>query len=239
MPAARRGRRYGIATASVAVHAVLLAIVAVQAPRLRAPEEESGPPVAVIPVLILPRTPAPAAAPGAKPSPIRLHRRPQRFVDENVPVAPLIVPTEEAETKERPTAPTGPRVLNLPSAQDALAANARNALRSRLNCDDPRLSRAEREGCIERFGAAGRDAPVLPLGINKDKDSDLARAARRKEEDYAFKRSAGGGQGNVGNGRNAGTIEGPGDPNKGMGGSSQDIGRSSGNDNRGTLRVPF
>ena len=90
-----------------------------------------------------------------------------------------------------------------------------------------------------RFGAAGRDAPVLGLGLDSGKELDLARAARRKEEDYAYKRSASGGSGNVGTGRNAGTIEGPGDPNKGMGASSHDIGRSSGNDNRGALKIPF
>ena len=68
--------------ASVAVHAVLLTAVALHAPRLKVPPEEPGLPEAVIPVLILPRAPPPTAAPGARPTPIRLHRRPQRFAEE-------------------------------------------------------------------------------------------------------------------------------------------------------------
>lgn len=239
MPAARRSRRYGIVAASVAVHVALLALVAIQAPRLRAPAEESGPPMAVIPVLILPRAPPAAAAPGAQPTPIRLHRRPQRFTNETSPIAPLVVPTAPAQAPERPAQATGPKLLDLPSQQDALAANARNALRSRRNCDDTRLSRAEREACWDRFMARGADAPQMPLGIDPGKESALARAARLKEETYNYKRSAAGGSGNVGTGRNAGGIERPGDPHKGLGASSQDIGRSSGNDERGTLRVPF
>lgn len=239
MPPARQSRRYGIVAASVLAHAALLAVLAVQSPRLRAPvETESGPPLAVIPVLILPRTPPATGVAGARPSPIRLHRRPQRFAP-HPPIAPLIAPAAERPTDDRPAAPTGPRVLSLPTNEDALAANARNALRSRLNCDDPRLSRAEREGCWERFGARAGEAPEMGLGLDGAKESDLARAARRKEQDYIYKRSAVGGSGNVGSGRNAGAIERPGDPNKGMGASSQDIGRAAGNDSRGTLRAPF
>jgi hypothetical protein len=239
MPAARRSRRYGIVAASVAVHAALLTAVAVHAPRLKIPPQESGPPEAVIPVLILPRAPPPNAAPGAKPSPIRLHRRPQRFADDLPPIAPLIAPTEEEPAEERAAPTPGPRVLNLPTQEDAFAANARNALRSRLNCDDARLSRAERERCLERFGAAGRDAPVLGLGVDRDKASELEAAARRKEQDYGYKRSAPGGVGVSGTGRNAGAIERPGNPNMGMGATSEDLGRTTGNDSRRELKVPF
>lgn len=239
MPAARRSRRYGIVAASVAVHAALLAAVAVQAPRLRVPPEESGPPEAVIPVLILPRAPPPNAAPGAKPSPIRLHRRAQPFADEPPPIAPLIAPTETKTEEARQAPAPGPRALTIPAQEDAFAANARNALRSRLNCDDARLTRAEREGCLDRLGAAGRGAPVLGLGVDRDKASELEAAARRKEQDYGYKRSTPVGSGAAGTGRNAGAIERPGDPNKGMGASSDDLGRMTGNDSRRELRVPF
>jgi len=239
MPAARPSRRYGIVAASVAVHAALLTAVALHAPRLKIPPPESGPPEAVIPVLILPRAPPPNAAPGAKPTPIRLHRRPQRFADELPPIAPLVAPTAEEPAEERAAPAPGPRVLNLPSQEDAFAANARDALRSRLNCDDARLSRAEREGCLERFGAAGRDAPILGLGVNRDKASELDAAARRKEQDYGYKRSAPGGVGVSGTGRNAGGIERPGNPNMGMGATSEDLGRTTGNDSRRELKVPF
>lgn len=225
--------------ASVAVHAALLAAVALHAPRLRAPPPESGPPEAVIPVLILPRTPPPSASAGAKPAPIRLHRRPQRFADEAPPIAPLVAPTETRSAESRTAQPTGPRVLTLPSQEDAFAANARNALRSRLNCDDAKLTRAERERCLDSFGAAGRNAPVLGLGIDRDKASGLEAAARRKEQDYGYKRSTPVGSGASGTGRNAGAIERPGDPNKGMGASTDDLGRMTGNDSRGQLKVPF
>ena len=65
-------------------------------------------------------------------------------------------------------------------------ANARNAQRSRLGSDTPSLTRAERERCLERFGAASRDAPVLGLGVNRDKASALDRAAARTEQDYRY-----------------------------------------------------
>lgn len=239
MPAARPSRRYGIVAASVAVHAALLTAVALHAPRLRIPPQEAGPPEAVIPVLILPRTPPPNAAPGAKPAPIRLHRRPQRFADDLPPIAPLVAPVQEKAAEERAAPAPGPRVLSLPSQEDALAANARNALRSRLNCDDARLSRTEREDCLQRFGAAGRDAPVLGLGVDRGKASELEAAARRKEQDYGYKRSTPVGSGASGTGRNAGAIERPGDPNKGMGASAEDLGRATGNDSRRELKVPF
>jgi hypothetical protein len=239
MPAARRSRRYGIVAASVAVHAILLTAVALHAPRLRIPPPEPGVPEAVIPVLILPRTPPPTASASARPTPIRLHRRPQRFALEPAPVAPLVAPTETKPVETRAAPAPGPRVLTLPSQEDAFAANARNALRSRLNCNDPALTRAEREGCFERFGAAGRDAPVLGLGVDRDKAAGLEAAARRKEQDYGYKRSQPTAGGNIGTGRNAGAIERPGDPNKGMGGSAQAIGRAAGNDSRGELKIPF
>lgn len=239
MPAARPSRRYGIVAASVAVHAALLTAVALHAPRLRVPPPESGPPEAVIPILILPRTPPPNAAPGAKPAPIRLHRRPQRFADEALPIAPLIAPAETRPAEERAVAAPGPRLLNLPGQEDAFAANARSALRSRLNCEDPNLTRAEREGCLERFGAAGRGAPVLGLGVDRDKAAGLEAAARRKEQDYGYKRSTPVGGGSSGTGRNAGAIERPGDPNKGMGATKDDLGRVTGIDSRRELKVPF
>lgn len=187
MPAARPSRKYGIATASLVGHAVLLALLVLHAPRLRMPEMASGPPEAVIPVLIMPRTPPPTAEPGARPAPVRLHRRPQRFVEDDLPVAPLIAPTPTAPA-DRPTPPSGPRTSTLPSAEDALAANARNALRSRLGCDSATLSRAEREACMDRFAAGGRDAPFTGLGVDRDKAAGLDAAAARRERDYRYQR---------------------------------------------------
>lgn len=239
MPAAGLSRKYAIVAASVAVHAVLLTAVALHAPRLRVPPPESGPPEAVIPVLILPRAPPPAAGPSAKPTPIRLHRRRQDFAADLPPIAPLVVPDEAKPAAEATPRATGPRVLELPGQEDALAANARNALRGRLDCNDARLSRAERDACIDRMGAAGRDAPVLGLGVNRDKATALEAAARRKEQDYGYKRAAPGGVGVSGTGRNAGAIERPGAPNMGMGATSEDLGRTTDNDGRREAKVPF
>jgi hypothetical protein len=228
----------GIVAASLAGHAILVTLLVLHAPRLRAPEMSSGPPEPIIPILIMPRTPPAASAADGKPTPIRLHRRQTRFSEPPPPVAPLVTPTP-AETTQRPAVAAGPRLLTLPSSQDALAVNARNALRSRRNCDDPSMSRTEREACQERAFAGGRDAPALGLGIEAGKASDLARAALRKEQDYGYKRSAGGGPGTTGSGYNAGQIATPGAPNLGMGSSAQDIGGVTGNDSRRELKVPF
>jgi len=187
MPAAGRSRKYGIVAASVAVHAVLATLLVLNAPRLRIPEMQSGPPEAIIPILIMPRTPPPAAQPGAQPTQIRLHRRQTRFSEPPPPVAPLVAP-EQPETAARPSATPGPKTLTIPPYEDALAANARNALRARRNCDDPGLSRIEREACQDRLFGSGRDAPPMGLGIDGEKASGLAAAAARKERDYNYQR---------------------------------------------------
>jgi hypothetical protein len=173
--------------ASLAVHAVLATLLVLNAPRLRIPEMQSGPPEAIIPILIMPRTPPPAAQAGAAPTQIRLHRRQTRFSDPTPPVAPLVAP-EPPETAVRPATTPGPKTLTIPAYEDALATNARNALRGRRNCDDPNLSRIEREACQDRLFGNGRDAPPLGLGIDGDKASGLAAEAARKERDYKFQR---------------------------------------------------
>jgi hypothetical protein len=235
-----RGRRVGIVAASVAAHALVLTLVWIQAPRLKVPPPVSGPPEAIIPVLLIPRAPPPATAPpGSKPTPIRLHRRPQPFADQEPPVPPLIVPTQEQAPPPKP--PPSPQIRPTigPTPDDTIAQNARRALRRQLDCDSPTLTRAEREGCLERFGERFREQPFQGLGLDRGKGSELERAARRREQDYSYKRSAPGGVGVSGTGRNAGAIERPGAPNMGMGATSEDLGRTTGNDERRTLKVPF
>lgn len=242
MPAtAGRGRRFGIVGASLAVHALLLTLVWIQAPRLRAPIAPSGPPEAIIPVLIIPRTPPPAAAPpGAKPTPIRLHRRPQPFSDQPPPVAPLVTPAvPEASAPKTAPSPQVIRPTIGPTADDALARNARNALKSQLDCNSPTLSRAEREGCMDRFVDRFKNEPAQGLGIDRDKARGLEAAARRKEQDYVYKRSASGGQSNTGSGYNAGNIKQPDKPSSGIGATGEDLGRVTGNDSRRELKIPF
>src|SRR5689334_23140010 len=101
--AARRRTTWAVA-ASVLVHALVVTVVALQSPMLRIPPEPAAPPIAVIPVLLLPRTP-PAAGHQA-PAPIRLHRRPQPFLPPDVRPAP-IAPPAPAAVQAAP-APKGP-----------------------------------------------------------------------------------------------------------------------------------
>ena len=241
MPArAARGRSWGIVAASLAVHGVLLALVWIQTPRLRVPPPESGPPEAIIPVLIIPRVPPPAAAPpGTKPTPIRLHRRAQRFADEVPPIPPLVAPVQEQAPP--PKAAPSPQIRPTigPRADDALSQNARRALRGQLDCNSPTLTRAEREGCMDRFAERFKDQPFQGLGVERGKASGFEAVGRRKEQDYVYKRSAGGGAGVSGSGYNAGNIKQPDKPSTGIGATSEDLGRATGNDERRTLKVPF
>jgi len=229
--------------ASLAVHVALVALVWIQAPRLKTPPPVSTPPEAIIPVLLIPRTPPPAAAPpGSKPTPIRLHRRPQRFAEEPPPIAPLVAPVQEERPTPRPAPSPQIRPTIGPRADDALTQNARRALRGQLDCDSPRLTRAEREGCMERFGERFKDQPFQGLGIDRGKASALDAAARRKEQNYEYKRAPGG-VGTAGSGYNAANTgrDGmpPDKPSTGLGATGEEIGRAAGGDERRQLKVPF
>lgn len=182
----RRGRSFGIAAASVALHAALIAVVATYAPRLLMPDIASGPPEPIIPVLIMPRTPPVATGPSAKPTPIRLHRRPQRFTPPETEVPPLVIPQAPAV---RPSGPTATRPTPLPSSRDVVADNVSKSLKGRLGCANPNLlSRAEREACEDQLATGARDAPFTGLGLARDKAAGLAAAAARRQADYNFKR---------------------------------------------------
>ena len=76
--AAERRTRWTFAVSAVAHLRALAVIVMLQRPTLRLPTEASGPPEAIIPILILPRSPPPVAGRAVQPAPIQLHRRPQR-----------------------------------------------------------------------------------------------------------------------------------------------------------------
>src|SRR5258708_40038537 len=91
MTATRRRTTWAVA-ASIIAHLAVAIVVLLQRPTLPMPEQERGPPEAIIPVLIMPRTPPPAAGRPSPPAPIRLHRRPQRFVPPEVPTAPIAPP---------------------------------------------------------------------------------------------------------------------------------------------------
>lgn len=183
MRPAGRGRSYNAAAISLVAHVVLLAALALHVPRLRAPEIRSGPPEPIIPVLILPRVPPPEA--GGPPAPIRLHRRPQRLVPSDLPVAPLVVPEPEPDVE-----PERPRSEARTLPPDSVAQNARQTLRGLVGCANPAsLTREEREKCQDKLARGARQAEFPGLGLDADKDSELGRAAARREAAFRYKRS--------------------------------------------------
>ena len=234
--AARRGRNLGIAAASVVVHAILIAVVAAQAPRLFVPPGASGPPEPVIPVLIMPRTPPAAAGVASQPSPIRLHRRPQRFAPPITMVTPLAIP--QAGSAKSSPAPAA-RITALPSSRDVVAEGVNRTLRGRLGCANPSmLSPAEREACEDRLAAGAHDAPFAGLGLARGKTAGFDAAAAAKAADVRYKQSGGFGVGTIGTGRNSGVIEQPGAANLGIGANHDTLGRLTGND-KPDLKIPF
>ncbi len=117
--------------ASIIAHLAVAIVVLLQKPMLTVREQERGPPEAVIPILIMPRTPPPAAGRLAQPAPIRLHRRPQRFVPPDVEAAPIAPPAPPAAARRhaapRPPSPSIPR----PSPRDPRATFAPPFARAR------------------------------------------------------------------------------------------------------------
>lgn len=218
---------------SGAAHALVLTLVALHAPRLMAPAMASGPPQAIIPVLIVPRIPSPARQSGSRPSEIRLHRRPQRVVDIPTDVKPLITPRPEAR---RPAPLDTPVNASSPPAP-ALTLNAQAALRGRVGCANPTavgLSRAEREACEDQFAAGARNAAFTGLGLERGKAGALARAAASREADFRYKRGLPGPPAPVPVGAGWDEQRSPpkGASNLGMGASPHDLGAEP-------LKVPF
>jgi len=182
MPTARRRRTSWAIGASVVAHLIVLVVVLLQRPTLRIPVEPSGPPEAIIPILILPRAPAPAASHGSAPAPIQLHRRPPRNAEEFPPIAPLIVPTQEKPVEAQPQG----RIEPAPKAQTAPAVSAdavRATLRATLGCSDSKLAgftREERAGCAERLGRGARDDAYLAPALSPEKRALLDQAGAAK-----------------------------------------------------------
>jgi hypothetical protein len=178
MLTARRRRSTLAIAASVAAHLGVLIAVLLQHHTLVLPVERAGPPEPIIPMLILPRTPPAAAGPGAKPAPIQLHRRPQRDLPTDTPVAPLVVPAPKAaEPQPQAPAPAAPREPAPPAAPPEAV---RNVLRTTLGCADARLSRDERAGCQERLGRGARDAPYFAPPLSAEKRAGLEQAGAAK-----------------------------------------------------------
>jgi hypothetical protein len=180
MLTAMRRRRSWAILASIGAHLGVLTAVLLQHPTLHIPVEPGGPPVAIIPLLILPRTPPPVGARGVKPAPIQLHQRQLRAPSEPTPVAPVVIaPPKPAETPVQAPEPVTAKEAPQPSAAPVPDA-MRAALRTTLGCNSDTLSRDERARCQERFGRGARDAPYLAQPLSKDKRTALEEAGAAK-----------------------------------------------------------
>jgi hypothetical protein len=195
MQTARR-RRTIIATAiSAVVHVAVLTVVALQAPMLRIPPSERGPPEAIIPILIMPRTPPPAGT-NTRPAPIRLHRRPQRNLPPDVPFVPLPAPAPAPAATPAPPRPLAP--IHPAPQPEGPKGDVKAALRhSPVGCANGLsvgLNRAERELCDESLGKSARDAEFIPpgVGMSAAKRALLDQAATAKEAKKAATERPGG-----------------------------------------------
>jgi hypothetical protein len=178
MLTARRRLSSWAVAASIVAHLGVLTAVLLQHPTLTIPAEPGGPPEAIIPVLILPRTPPPVAGRGAKPAPIQLHRRLLRNQPAETPVAPVVIaPPKPSEAPPQSPGPAAPRE---PVPPPPPSSAVRATLRTTLGCGDLRLARAERAGCLERLGRGAHDAPYIgqPLSGEKRAAFDQAGAAK-------------------------------------------------------------
>ena len=177
LTAIRRRGAWAIA-ASILAHLGVLTAVLLKHPTLVIPAEPSGPPEAIIPILILPHTPPPAPGQAAKPAPIQLHRRQLRNRPAETPVAPVVIaPPKPAEAPPQAPGPPAPKETPAPPpASSAVSAT----LRTTLGCTAPGLSREERVACLERLGRGARDAPYFgqPLSAEKRTALDDAGAAK-------------------------------------------------------------
>jgi hypothetical protein len=191
MQTAKRRQTTWAVTASVLAHLAVGLFLLSQKSTLPRPPDFAGPPEAIIPLLILPRTPPPqAGGKAAKPTPIRLHRRPQRFLPPETPTAP-IAPPEPPAPAAAASAPRGPVALHPSPLPEGPKGEVRAALRAgTVGCANPTitgLNKAEREHCDEVFGKGAKDTAFAGLGLTAEKQRLLDAAAAKKEDDYRYK----------------------------------------------------
>lgn len=193
MTTAKRRQTTLAVAVSAAAHLLVGVVLILQKPTLLRPlNEAGGPPEAIIPILIMPRTPQPtASAAQAKPAPLRLHRRPQRFLPPEAQSAPIAPPAPIA----MPAAPPGHGLVVLHPAPmpEGPKGDVRAVLRQgTMGCANPLtvgLNRSEREHCDEVFGKGAKDTAFAGLGLSADKQKLFDIAGARKEADYRYKHS--------------------------------------------------
>jgi hypothetical protein len=224
--------------ASLVAHLTVGVVILLQRTSLPVPPELGGPPEAIIPILILPKTPPATAGRKAELQPIRLHRRPQPFVPPDVTPAPIAPPTPQTTAPAR-SAPAALPALHPAPQPEGPKGDVRTALRgSYVGCANAQavgLNRAELDACDEKFGKGAKDAQFVGLGLSSDKQRLLDAAGARKEGDYKYKhgqappmgQAAGGGLNGTGNPAQAGIGE-----------TAEGQAKALGND-RPKLSIPF
>jgi hypothetical protein len=190
MQTARRRRTTWAISASLIAHVAVGLFLLVQHPTLPPIASEPGPPQAIIPIVLMPRTPPPAAGKSAPIQPIRLHRRPQPYATPDVTPAPIAPPTPPAATAA-PPAPKAVAALHPAPQPEGPKDEVRTVLRqSPVGCANAAavgLNRAERDLCDERFGKGAKDTAFAGLGLTAEKQRLLDAAGARKEADYRYK----------------------------------------------------
>jgi hypothetical protein len=191
MQTAQRRRTGGAIAASLIAHLLVGVVILLQKTSLPVPPDLGGPPEAIIPILILPKTPPATSGRKAEPQPIRLHRRPQPFVPPDVTPAPIAPPTPPAAVAK--AAPSAPPALHPAPQPEGPKGDVRTALRgSYVGCANAQavgLNRAEQDVCDEKFGKGAKDALFAGLGLTPDKQRLLDAAGARKDADYRYKHS--------------------------------------------------
>jgi hypothetical protein len=189
--ATRRRTAWAVAASAIA-HVAVAIVLLLQRTTLVVPVGESGPPQPIIPILIVPRTPPTSAGREARPTPIRLHRRPQPFLPPQVEPAPIAPPAPPASTQP-PTPPRGPVALHPAPMPEGPKGDVRTALRAGspgcANRDAVGLNGAERELCDEKFGKGAKEAEFAGLGLTAEKQRLLDGAGGKKEADYRFRQT--------------------------------------------------
>ena len=152
-----------VLAASGVAHLGMFALLALKPPQLSLTEPPPIFEVEVVPFVMPPRQDHAAPARSLASRPLRPRRtlRPH----ETTTVAPLV-------TRQAPASNEEAGVLPVPSpAPPGASTDLRNALRrGAVGCANPTLlSKAEREGCLEKLGAGAKDAPFIPPPIAKDK----------------------------------------------------------------------
>jgi hypothetical protein len=188
--ASRRRTTWAIAASALA-HVAVLVLALLERPTLPPQASESGPPQAVIPVLILPRATLSPAGGAARPGEVRLHRRPQRADQRPSPAEPLpVAPLPAAPSPAKPAEAAKPSAVaaeGQPGAPSAPGPDLRAALRHGVagcaNLGAVGMTRAEREACDDQLARGVGQAPVLGVVLQPRIRAYYDAVARAKAPD--------------------------------------------------------